>query len=665
MSNNGASVSPVIADIKTGMKRGKIVSISEAMQVIRSGDTVALDGFVGGCIPEELISGLEKRFLETGSPRDLTLVYASGIGDGKDKGVNRLAHEGLLKRVVAGHWGLTPKLQKMAVDGKMEAYNLPQGVLTHLFRDIAANNPRTVSRVGLGTFVDPRNGGGKINAATTEDLVELVHFDGKECLAYKTFPIHVAFLRGTTADMDGNITMEKEIVTLEVLSIAMAARNSGGFVMVQVERIADRGALNARHVKIPGILVDCVVVAQPENHQQTYNTIYNPAFSCEFRVPTASVAALPMDDRKIIARRAAFELHPNMVVNLGIGMPEGVASVANEEGIFEYLTLTAEAGSIGGIPAGGLNFGAATNMDCLVDMPYQFDFYDGGGLDLACLGMAQMDRHGNVNVSRFGPKLAGCGGFIDITQNSKKIVFAGTFTAGDTQVAAGDGKLRIVKEGGVKKFVADVEQITFSGKTAQMNNLRVFYVTERCVFTLTPEGVELIEVAPGVDLEKDILAYMDFRPIIKNPRLMDERIFKLPPMGLKEDLLSIPIRDRMIYDPVTNMLFNNFEGLAIRTNGDIEDIRQRVEELCQPLGKRVKTIVNYDNFSIVPELEDDYVNMVKYVVSEFYTDVTRYTTSAFLRMKLGDELKSRDLAPHIFQTKEEARLALGITESSS
>ena len=665
MNNNGASVSPVIAHIKTGMKRGKIVSLSEAMQVIRSGDTVALDGFVGGCIPEELICGLEKRFLETGEPHDLTLVYAAGIGDGKDRGVNRLAHEGLIKRVVAGHWGLTPKLQKMAVEGRMEAYNLPQGVLTHLFRDIAANNPRTVSRVGLGTFVDPRNGGGKINAATTEDLVELVHFDGKECLAYKTFPIQVALLRGTTADMDGNITMEKEIVTLEVLSIAMAAKNSGGFVMVQVERIADRGALNARHVKIPGILVDCVVVAQPESHQQTYVTSYNPAFSCEFKVPSASVSPLPMDERKIIARRAAFELHPNMVVNLGIGMPEGVASVANEEGIFEYLTLTAEAGSIGGIPAGGLNFGAATNMDCLVDMPYQFDFYDGGGLDLACLGMAQMDRHGNVNVSRFGPKLAGCGGFIDITQNSKKIVFAGTFTAGDTQMTAGDGKLCIVKEGGVKKFVADVEQITFSGKTAQMNNLRVFYVTERCVFALTAEGVELIEVAPGVDLDKDILAYMDFRPIIKSPRLMDDRIFKVPPMGLKEDLLSIPIPDRMTYDPVTNMLFNNFEGLAVRTHGDIEEIRKRVEDLCRPLGKRVKTIVNYDNFSIVPELEDEYINMVKYVVSKYYTDVTRYTTSAFLRMKLGDELKSRDLAPHIYQTKDEARQALGVTETAT
>ena len=655
---NGTVVSPVIADIKSGMKRGKVVSIDEAIQVIRAGDTVAIDGFIGGCVPEELIVGLEKRFLDTGAPKNLTLLYASGIGDGKEKGVNRLAHEGLLKRVIAGHWGMTPKLQKLALHDQIEAYNLPQGVLTHLFRDIAANNPRTISRVGLGTFVDPRHGGGKINAVTKEDLVEVVEFDGRDFLAYKTMPIQVALLRGTTADMDGNITMEKEAVTLDVLPIAMAAKNSGGIVIVQVERIADRGALNARHVKIPGILVDCVVIAKPENHVQTYSTFYNPAFSCEFKVPTATVEPLKMDERKIIARRAAFELQPNMVVNLGIGMPEGVASVANEEAIFEYLTLTAEAGSIGGIPAGGLNFGAATNMDCLVDMPYQFDFYDGGGLDLACLGMAQMDRHGNVNVSKFGPKIAGCGGFIDITQNSKKIVFAGTFTAGDTRVAVEDGKLRIVKEGGLKKFINDVEQVTFSAKTAQDNNLRVIYVTERCVFALTPEGVELIEIAPGLDMERDILAYMDFRPLIRNPRLMDERIFKLPVMGLKEDLLSIPIRERMIYDPATNILFNNFEGLAIRTKADIEEIKRRVEEICRPLGKRVKTIVNYDNFSIAPELEDEYINVVKYVVSEFYTDVSRYTTSAFLRMKLGDELKSRDLAPHIFQSKEEARKAL-------
>jgi len=650
-------VSPVIADIRAGMKRGKIVSVEDAMRVIRDGDTVAIDGFVGYS-PEELLRGLSDRFQKTGEPKNLTLIVAAGIGDGKEKGMTRLAHEGLLKRVIAGHLGLAPGLQKLALEGKIECYNFPQGVITHMYRDIAMHNPRTISAVGLGTYVDPRLGGGKVNDLTREDLVELIQFDGRDYLAFKTMPIHVALLRGTTADMDGNITMEREPLTLEILPLAMAAKNSGGFVMVQVERIADRHALNARQVKLPGILVDCVVVARPENHWQTFSNPYHPAFSCEFKVPTATVEPLALDERKIIARRAAFELRPNMVVNLGIGMPEGVANVANEEGIFEYITLTAEAGSIGGIPAGGLNFGAATNMDCLIHMHQQFDFYDGGGLDLACLGLAQMDAHGNVNVSRFGSKLAGCGGFINISQNAKKIIFAGTFTAGDLQIAVENGKLKIIKEGTMKKCLRDVEQITFSGLTARRGSQQIFYVTERCVFRLTSEGVELAEIAPGVDLEKDILAQMDFRPIIKDLKTMDDRIFKAAPMGLKDDLLSIPIEQRLSYDPATNIFYVNFEGLHVRSKNDIEAIRLKVSEICKPLGKRVKTIVNYDNFSIVPELEDDYINMVKYVVSEFYSDVTRYTTSAFLRMKLGDELKKRQMAPHIFQSKEEAREAL-------
>jgi propionate CoA-transferase len=651
-------ISPVASDIKAGMKRGKIVSAAEAVRIIRDGDTIALDGVMGGGSPDELIYALEKRYLESGEPKGLTLLYASGIGDAKDKGLNHLDHDGLLKRVIAGHWGMTPKLGKLAVDEKIEAYNLPQGVLSHMFRDIAAGNPRTITRVGVGTFVDPRLGGGKVNSRTKEDLVEVISFDGKEYLAYRTMPVQVAFIRGTTADLDGNISMEREAMTLEVLPVAMAAKNSGGLVIVQVERIADRGALNPRDVKIPGILVDCVVVSQPENHWQTSGSQYNPAFSCEFKVPTASVAPLEMDERKIMARRAAFELRPNMVVNLGIGIPEGVASIANEEGIFEFLTLTAETGSIGGIPSGGKNFGASTNMDCMMDMHFQFDFYDGGGLDLACLGLAQMDRHGNVNVSRFGPRLAGCGGFIDISQNSKKIVFVGSFTAGGTKISVQDGKLIIVKEGGVKKFVNEVEQVTFSGNTARTNNLDVLFVTERCVFTLTQDGVELTEIAPGVDLEKDILAYMDFKPIVKNTKKMDERIFRLEPMGLKTDLLSKPISERMIYDAATNMFYVNFEGLQVLSMKDIEDIRTRAEAVLAPLGRKVNAIVNYDNFFILPDLSDAYVDMVKYLVSRFYEKVTRYTTSAFLRMKIGEGLNVRGLAPHIYESREEAQKGL-------
>ncbi|MDM0003035.1 CoA-transferase [Variovorax sp. J22P240] len=636
------------------MNRNKVVTADEAIALIRDGDSVSCSGFVGIGTPEELIVALERRFVTTQSPRDLTLVFAAAPGDGKLRGVNRLAYEGLIKRAIGGHWALVPRLAQLATDNLIEAYNLPLGTISHLYRDAAAHRAGTLSKVGLGTFVDPRQSGGRVNQRTKEELVRVMEIDGEEWLFYKAFAVNVALIRGTTADPAGNITMEHEALLLDAQAAAMAARNANGLVIAQVERVAAAGTLDPRSVVVPGVMVDCVVVASPELHQQTYGTAYNAAFSGEMRVPADRIAVAPLDERKLIARRCAFELPLGGVINLGIGMPEILGAVAAEERVLDHLTLTAEPGVIGGMPKGGLDFGAAVNTQALLHQNQQFDFYDGGGLDLACLGMAQIDRAGNVNVSRFGTRLAGAGGFINISQNARRVVFAGTFTAGGLEVVIEDGKLRIVTEGHAPKFVTAVEQITFSGPQAVRKRQSVHYVTERCVFSLQPGGLQLTEVAPGIDIDRDILAHMDFRPLIEKVKCMDARLYRAGPMGLSAALLDLQLTERLSYDGERNILFVNFQGYSIHDMDDVDSVRRVFAAQYQQAGRKVALVANYDGFRIEESVSDSYFAMVEELHAQYYSTATRYTTSAFMRMKLGSSLSSRQGAAHLFETQAEA-----------
>ena len=487
-----------------------------------------------------------------------------------------------------------------------------------------------------------------MNERTTDDIVRLMSIDGEDFLFFKAFPIHVALIRGTTADPDGNLTTERESLALENLALAIAARNSGGIVIAQVERVAAEGTLDARNVKVPGILVDCVVLTEPEHHMQTYGTQFNPAFSGELRLPPARTRATDLSDRKVIARRAVLELAPNSVINVGVGsIPDQVPLVAGEERVQDLLSLAVDSGVIGGVPASGLDFGAAINYQAVIDHACAFDFIDGGGLDAAFLGFGECDAHGNVNASKFGKRTPGCGGFIDISQNAKKVVFMGTFSSGGLEARIEEGRVRIVNEGRIPKFVDRIGQTTFSAAYAQQCGQEVLYVTERCVFRLERSGLALVEVAPGIDVERDILQRMPFKPAIIGPREMDPKVFRNAPMRLREQMLDLRMEDRLSYDEQTNTVYMNYAGMRVRDISDLTAIGEAVDKLLAPLEKRVHSIVNYERFSCDDDVFDEYIELVKRVEKTYYLSVKRYTSGAFLRHKLGSELAKRDISSEV------------------
>jgi propionate CoA-transferase len=520
------------------------ITADDAAQLVNDGDAILISGSGGGhSVPECLLAAVERRFLSEGKPRGLTSVSIVGVGDRGALGASHLAHEGLLRRAITSALVDSPGLVRLAAENKIEAYTLPQGVLSQLMRDMAGGRPGLLSKTGLQTFVDPRQQGARQSPRTPPDFVDVVTLAGEEWLFFKPIPISIAFLRGTTADEDGNVTMEQEAVLGEMLAMAQATRRVGGIVVVQVKRMARRGTLSGKDVKIPGILVDFVVV---DPHQrQTYATDYDPSYSGELRIPIEDIKPLPFGPRKVIVRRAAMELFPGAICNLGAGVSTGLSTVAAEEGLLDAVHLTNEQGMIGGAPITGRDSGGGQNFAAMIEQPAQFDFYDGGGLDLAFLSFAEVDPQGNVNVSRFGDKIIGVGGFINISQNARTVVFNGTLTAGDLELTWDQGRTIIRREGRHRKFVPKLEQICYSAAIGREHGQLALFVTERAVFRIGAEGLELIEIAPGLDPQRDVVAHMGFKPrIAPDLKTMHRRIFEHGLMGLDAYVNAKPRRYR-------------------------------------------------------------------------------------------------------------------------
>lgn len=516
----------------------KVITAAEAAKLIKDGDTVAAVTFGLAGWAEEVGLAVRDRYLETGHPKAIHLIHAAGIGDWKARGGGVWAEpgmEGMVKKVLTSHIGSEPQMAKAVEEEKMECYFWPLGVLCQWYTEVARRSPGLLSKTGLGTFIDPRLEGGKVNSISKDDLIKVVEFEGEEWLFYKVLPINVTLIRGTTADEKGNISFEKEAIALEALPAAQAAKACGGIVIAQVENLAKAGTLHPQRVKVPGVCVDYIVVAE-KPQMQTMGTQFKPALAGDIKVPETSIPPMPFDERKIIARRAAMELIPGPV-NVGIGIPQGIANVVAEEGCSDLLTLISESGNIGGLPGVALEFGAHYNGEAMVQQDHHFVWFDGGGLTMAFTGLGQTDKEGNINAGKFGTKPMGPGGFINTTQHAKKVAFCGTFTAGNLEIEAKNGTLKIVKEGKTKKFLNHVEQIAFSGKYAWSVGQRAVYITERAVFENTADGLMLTEIAPGIDLEKDILAHMEFKPVISpDLKLMDRGIFEPVWGGLKDAL---------------------------------------------------------------------------------------------------------------------------------
>lgn len=507
------------------MTINKFISPEAAAALVSDGDTVALIGGGGGLVEATCLhAAIEKRFLETQGPRNLTVIHSLGIGDRNERGMNRFAHEGMVKRVIGGHWVWSPRMQQLAGEEKIEAYVLPGGVAMQLFREIGAGRPGLLTHVGLGTFVDPRQDGGRMNASAKDELVELSTIGGQELLFYKSFPIDVAMIRGSFADAHGNISLDQEPANVDIYAAALAAHNSGGKVIAQVRTAVEVGQLPARSVRVPSAIVDAVVVDPGQS--MGYDVVYDPTMSGEIFGPPTPVAPQPLDVRQVIARRAAQELREGAVLNFGFGIPDGVAKLIAARGHSDRYYITIEHGTYGGELLDGTLFGYARNATAMIDGPSQFDFYSGGGLDIAFLGFGEIDRSGHVNVSKLGGVTVGPGGFIDIAQNARKVVFCGTFDAKGARYAIGDGRLGIEKHGEVTKLVDRVEQITYSGDEALKRGQQVVYVTERAVFELSEQGLVLTDVAPGIDVERDVIARMQFKPHVPStPKVMDGSLF--------------------------------------------------------------------------------------------------------------------------------------------